>query len=700
MRWIRWFLFAAPAGLVAALAWLAGAARSLEYRSDGDLIVAVRTRPRLESPLAPSTGAFREISELLFDRLMRLDDALEIRPHLASRWDYRHRATVFFESPGDAAAAARVMESERPRWARWALRGCVHDGDLLHLESSSPHGEWLKSLLARPDWAGLSRLTRFELRVRGAVRPAFEGFLAGAVEKGRLRQVHYRGDRTAEFFLSGDPDPFLHELRHYHDANPDLDPAVERKGEASSVSDLDFEIVLRDDVRWHDGESLSADDLTFTFAEITRPDSPWPLRRAFEFVETLEKTSPHAVRIRCRAFHAAALERWAKLPVLPAHRFRSADRSEAWGAFLAAPVGTGPYRLAGGGAGDDVVLSANPDYFRGAPRQAVLRYRLLPGAADRHLALKLGWIDVFEPDEGERRWAETSGGARVVEDIPRYQRFVAWNLDRAPFRDAAVRRALGRGIDRAGLLSRLAGGQVKPWTGLFFPGAWFCPAGPVDPVGGPEPFAGELAGAGWVRDGADGLWRDGRGNLLAFTLGFDEADRLHRELAAALVSAWKRSGVEVRLEPLPWAVLMRERLARRDFDALLLGWELDFTRDQWAVWHSSEAGPGGSNFSGLRDPSVDALLQRLREAGLPAEVTAAATALQQRLADLQPCLFLCGSGRAVALRPGGLLQAVPGSEPGGNWTVGPVTVGRAGLPASRPWWIRADPSPAIPDRPR
>ncbi|MBL9151935.1 MAG: hypothetical protein JNK37_05605 [Verrucomicrobiales bacterium] len=690
MFWLRLLSLFAPVGVLSAALWLVGQARQLVYRTDSDLVIAVRQAPGPVNPLMPSTGVSREIADLIFDRLLRLDDELELRPHLADAWTYRHRATVYFDSPEAAAAAYNRVDNLKSRWTEWSLVECVHDRDLIHLVSTEPRAVWLPAL-RQAAWSDAppATLSWVRLTVREAVEQSFGDFLSGALEKGPIRHIRYRDDRIADIHLAGDAAPFLKELRLYYESNRALDPVIEEKGGVSWTAELDFELTLRDDVRWHDGQPVTADDLLFTFAEITGSRSPWPLRGAFHFVERLEKAGPHTVRARCREYYAPALERWAKLPLLPAHRLAGAASGADWDAFFARPVGTGPYKFEEISVAGEITLAAHPAYFRGAPKQGRVRYRVFADPADRRLALRLGLMDVYQPDEAERRWAVSTGAARVIEDVTRYQSFVAWNLDRPLFREAAMRRALAQALDDRTVRAGAARGQAEPWDGLFFPGAWF--ASP--PVGMPEhdPATADsaLRDAGWTRSDPAGYWRDGSGRSLAFTLAYDAADALHVELAAALLGAWRQAGVEVRLEPIDWATLVSQRLATRDFDALLLGWELDFTRDQWAVWHSSEAGPGGSNFCGLRDAEIDGLLTQLRTTEDRAAVKAATEALQRRIIDLQPCLFLCGTGRAVAFRPEAVRQSRPQAD--GEWTDGPVSIGRAGLPAARPWWVRSVP---------
>jgi peptide/nickel transport system substrate-binding protein len=691
MVWLRPLLYLAPVGVIAATLWLADQARALVYRTDGDLVVAVRAAPGVFNPLATSTGATREITELIFDRLVAMDDRLQPVPHLAARWGYRHRATVFFRSPEAAETASGALAAAKECWGDWGLTEANRDGDRIELVTTNPQPGWPEAVLATLDQSGFANPRLVRLTLRDTIEESLGDFLASSVEKGKVRQVSYRDGREADLFLdSDDTEGFLKELRLYYESNRNLEPKIDDRGETFGFVDLDFEIELRPDVRWHDGEALTADDLVFTFGEISRPGSPWSLRGAFDFVERLEKVDDHRVRVRCRKFFAPALEAWAKVPLLPEHRLRAAASPADWAAFFARPVGTGPYRLESTWPDGGVVLGSNQTYFGGAPRQATIRYRVLADPQSRLREMKLGLIDVFQPDEIERRWSAQTGRAEVMEDAARYHSFVAWNIDRPLFREATVRRALAQTVDLRGLLPTIASGHAEPWPGLFFPGSWLGSA-PLPELKHDATAAEKaLQSVGWTRDESDGLWRNADGEPITFSLAYDRADALHGELAGALARSWQAAGFAVRLEPAGWDDLLDKRLAPRDFDALLLGWEIDFSRDRWAVFHSSEAGPGGSNFCGLNDAQVDEWLAILRRSDEATTAQNAAESLQKRIVDLQPCFFLCATGRALAFRSGAVGQARPGK--GGAWTNGAVEIGHQGFQPSRPWWVRAQPS--------
>ena len=697
LSWLRPLILLAPFGVVYSLYWLGGQARQLDYRVDTDLVVSAPLLPESFNPINPRPGLEREVTELVFDRWLRLDDDLRLQPHLLEAWRYDHWITWHFESEEAAAEAATRIEAVKDHWSAWSIEELLAEGDVVVARSTDPTLEWTREVEKRFDRETLSPLLHVRLTVDESVRASVEAFREEAVEDDQVHHVDFEGDRVADFYLRGETDLFLKELRLYYESNRNLDPRIEVIGPESVIRRLTFELRIKDGFRWHDGKPVSSKDFLFTFRELTRPGSSWPWRGAFPFVDQVELIDESGIRVYCREFYAPALERWAKLPLLPAHRLSETVGPEGWEAYFRDPVGTGPFRFQRGGTAGEFELLAEAGYPVGRPRQHRIRYRAGPPGPERRLAVGRGLIDLFEPDLHEQ--AEIASGnleVEVARDLPRVQHAVVWNLDREPFRDPRVRHALACLVDVPGLVAEAGEGRMREWSGLFFPGAWFCPettrafAQEVDRAGA------LLDEAGWTwsesdGDGGAGSWQKAgdEKTSLGFRLGFDRESELSVRLAEGLAIGWRSQGVEVALEPMSWSSLLDAHLAPRRFDALLLNWEIDFSRDQFAVWHSSEAGPGGSNFSGFRNQEVDHLLESLRIETSEPKIIELATTLQREIRELQPCLFLGGTGREITWRKGAVLQARPEVErPGEIGIARPVSVGPAGLYASRAWWFR------------
>jgi peptide/nickel transport system substrate-binding protein len=185
-----------------------------------------------------------------------------------------------------------------------------------------------------------------------------------------------------------------------------------------------------------------------------------------------------------------------------------------------------------------------------------------------------------------------------------------WNLDRSPFDDARVRRALVHALDREEFSEIVAHGQARPAVTTYHPDTEW-----ADPALAPRAYdptlaAGLLDEAGWLDADGEGI-REKDGRPLRFTLLVpDSTMQLTQQIVVWQQHSWARVGAAVEIERLEWQAF-REKRNAGDFDAASFHLALTPSPDQFDLYHSSARG-AGYNFYGLRDPQVDDLLERGR----------------------------------------------------------------------------------------
>lgn len=691
MFWLRWIFFSSPLLLGLGGFWLVGRIADLSLREESDALVhAIDDPVGYLSPVTPGDGIEGEIADLIFEPLLIRDEKFRLRPNLLESWSARTISTLLCESEEAAGEAeARIRAGEAPVKGTRPL-AVEREGELLTVafegldeDVLGPMLEALpKSLMAD------SRLVR--VRADHSVEALVSVWMETSRERERLRLVEFTDGRVADLFVVGEVAPLLEELRHFFAANAATHPRAELVGERHHHSSREMVLDLHRGVSWHDGTPFSAKDLLFSYRFLTGPDSPRSLAAAFDFVASLEALSPHRLKVVCREAPATMLESWERLPVLPAHRLEARvekDPAAAFAEFFTSPVGLGPYRLERRRADGGVELRANAAYHRGAPREALRRYRHFSSLESTLLAVRTGGLHAIEPDRRFTEWtARHPGLVTTLRDLPELRHLVVWNLDRSPFDRVAVRQALARSVDLGRILEDRATRFETPVTSLFHPASNAAAEALLLPLYDPRGAERLLERQGYRFDETTRRCLDEQGEELAFTLSVSEANPEHRRLAAALSESWGALGIEVRVEAVGWSELLDERIPRRDFDAVIVSWAIPLGRDRREFWHSSAAVPGGGNLSGLRDAEVDALLEDLRREDDPAKATAAAAALQRAIAERQACLFLCDTGRIVTLRTGALAEAPPGEA-----ETRPIDPAAGGLAASRPWWVRLPP---------
>src|SRR5262245_13451343 len=157
-----------------------------------------------------------------------------------------------------------------------------------------------------------------------------------------------------------------------------------------STDGLVYEFVLRNSVRFHNGDPVTADDVKFSFERYRGAAS-----KAFkERVASVEVSGPTRVRFRLKepwpdflTFYSSATGAGWIVP-------KSYVTKVGGDGFKKLPIGAGPYRFVSFTAGVELVLEAVDQYWRKAPNVKRLVFKTIPDPSTRFAALKRGEIDI------------------------------------------------------------------------------------------------------------------------------------------------------------------------------------------------------------------------------------------------------------------------------------------------------------------
>lgn len=86
-----------------------------------------------------------------------------------------------------------------------------------------------------------------------------------------------------------------------------------------------------------------------------------------------------------------------------------------------------------------------------------------------------------------------------------------------------------------------------------------------------------------------------------------------RTLATRLVSEWQVAGIKAEVKYVSLDDMRDKVIAPRDFQAVLTGIDYGAEMDPYFLWHSSQIRPPGANYSGIKSPTVDGLIVQTRE---------------------------------------------------------------------------------------
>lgn len=429
-----------------------------------------------------------------------------------------------------------------------------------------------------------------------------------------------------------------------YDENLEVRPYLAESWEMQDDTAIVFN--LRRDVRWHDGQPVTAHDVEFTFNVAKNPESASLLGSVFlADVESARVVDDHTIVFRFARPHAQALEDFWWAPA-PRHLLQGVAPAELRNApFNRQPVGSGPFRFGGWRANEQVVLTRNEDFPEalGGPAAADrIVFRVIPEAATRQTELLTGRIHVAFPLAPDQvRQVEENADTDLYSYPGRTVHYLGWNNARPPFDDPVVRRALALSINRQEIVDALLLGHgeiatstIPPWHRLN-PGV---PPLPHDPAQARQ----LLERAGWVDRDNDGIRENAQGRRLAFTLLASD-DPVRRAVVEVLQNQLRQVGADVQVRTMEFQTMLQAHRGR-DFDAVFTNWVLDnfkLASAPAALFHSAQADiEQSANRSSVRNPRIDAAIERGAAATDEGEQRAAWREFTQVLQQEQPVTFM------------------------------------------------------------
>lgn len=382
-----------------------------------------------------------------------------------------------------------------------------------------------------------------------------------------------------------------------------------------SPDQLTYTFHLRHDVKWHDGEPFTVEDVKYSYDRVMDPKvDAAPLRSYFANIKSCEILDPYTVRFTATERYFKTLEVLGTMPIIPKHILdKEADFND--NPFGRNPIGTGPYKFVRWDTGSQIVLERNDAYWDTSTPHYLKRlvYRIIQEPYVAAQLLKKGELDVVDgmsPIQWERELAGTRSTSRLKEIVypyPAYS-YLGFNLRDPKFSDIRVRHAIDLLIPRDEILAQIFLNKYANKTSGYDP-----PSSPnYNHDVAPTPYDPALAlkllnEAGWENDHGDGfLYKDGQ--QLSFTLLYPSGNSNTENLVELIQESLRHAGIDLKLSRLQFVQLIA-LVDDWKFEAMMGGWALDINGDPAQLWSGSEAGiKKSSNFIGYKNPEADKLI--------------------------------------------------------------------------------------------
>ena len=365
---------------------------------------------------------------------------------------------------------------------------------------------------------------------------------------------------------------------------------------------LTYTFKLRGDVKWHDGEKFTADDVKFTIEAIMNPENGSENYPNYIEIKEIKVISDTEIAFVLSEPNYAFLD-YMTMSILPQHKLQGEDMWES--AYFKNPVGTGPYKLESWDVGQAITMVKNDDYFAGAAKIDTIIFKIVTDDNAKALQLKEGTLDLAQVTPKDARGFVDEEGLTVYDMNTADYRGILYNFWNPYWQENGdLIPAISYCIDRQAIVDAVLLGKG------------FIAYSPIQlneyNYDGVEKYDYNLTkaeaafkAAGCEKD-AEGYWcRNGK--RICFTIDATPGDQVRIDMAQIAAQQLQEAGLDVK------ANVPADGIDWGGQECCIIGWGSPYDADDhtYKVFSTN----AGANYSGYSNADVDKWLKMARQTG-------------------------------------------------------------------------------------
>ncbi len=394
-----------------------------------------------------------------------------------------------------------------------------------------------------------------------------------------------------------------------------LEPCLAESWEVTADTEIVF--TLKADVKFHDGTTLDADDVVFSFNRQFVPDHPFYSEgnwtywgSVFATVRKVEKVGPLQVKVTLSQSDPTFLS-----CLVMAHTYIiSKEAAEKAGPkeYKRHPVGTGPFQFVDWLKEDHITLKRFDDYWGENALLKRLVFRVIKEPSTRMLELQAGRVHGMEyPDPENLAMIAADPNLKLLEARGVNVGYLAFNVGadtpgyEEPFGDARVRQAIAHAVNRDEIIQYLYKGTAIRADGPIPPGIWGRKQ--LDPIEyNPQMARDLLREAGYADGFKTTLWAMPVQRPYMFS---------PKQIAERIQADLKEIGIRCEIKTIEWGIYL-DKTKAGEHPMCLLGWTADFADPDnflYVLLDKDNAVPGSAqNVSFWRDDAFHELIMEAK----------------------------------------------------------------------------------------
>ena len=369
---------------------------------------------------------------------------------------------------------------------------------------------------------------------------------------------------------------------------------------------MTYTFQLRSDVKWHDGEKFTAEDVKFTIEAIMDPENGSENYPNYIEVQEIQVISDTEIAFILSEHNYAFLD-YMTMSILPQHKLQGEDMWES--DFFKNPIGTGPYKLESWDVGQAITMVKNEAYFAGAAKIDTIIFKIVTDDNAKALQLKEGTLDLAQVTPKDAQNFKNAKDLTVYDMATADYRGILYNFWNEYWQvNGDLIPAISYCIDRQAIVDAVLLGEG------------FVAYSPIQlneyNYEGVEQYTYNLEkaeaaflAAGCVKD-AEGYWCR-NGQRISFTINATPGDQVRIDMAQIAAQQLQEAGLDVK------ANVPAEGIDWGGQECCIIGWGSPYDADDhtYKVFGTD----AGANYCGYSNEEVDKWLKMARQTGDPSQ---------------------------------------------------------------------------------
>jgi peptide/nickel transport system substrate-binding protein len=334
---------------------------------------------------------------------------------------------------------------------------------------------------------------------------------------------------------------------------------------------------------------------------------------------TIDSANPKKFTVKfAKSFCPALINVFAIAPI-PAHVFGKytvdndvSKNIDAAPENAAPTVVSGPFKFKEWRKGDQVILSRNDGYWRGAPYLDEFVQKVVADSTVQAAQLKTGELTLGAIQPGDYDDLSKQANLKLYEWKDNGYVYIGWRLNNPnvpALQDKRVRQALAYGLDMSQVVQSVVLGHGEKQIYHTPSVSWASPGTAGFQAYNYDATKAEqlIKDAGYTK-GSDGFYaKDGK--TLGWTIVTNQGNKTRETFLQVAAEQYKKIGVKINPKVEDFTTLVPKLTSgSNEIETIIIGWQLGTDPDPFSIWHSSNiasAAQAGNNFVGYNNPEVD-----------------------------------------------------------------------------------------------